>query len=447
MSFISYFDLCARYPRHLDAVLRNRTERWYPLLQPMANAYRRLAIPHKRLVTVVGSLGKTTTTRALRAVLLDRDHFQTFSNYGSSLAANLLRSRRDDPYDVLEVGISGPGQMKSYARMICPDIVVVTSIASDHNRSFDSLEETREEKAEMVRVLSPRGTAILNGDDPNVAWMASQTAAKVLWFGTDSSHDVWASDIRSNWPSGIALTLHVGGESHELQSRLLGHHMVYPLLAASAAAWVEGRPLSQVVARLETVEPAISRLERHTLPNGSIVIDDSFKSGLDSYRAAADVMSSISTKRRIGVLAEVEEPVGSLGPIYRELGERFGGCLELMIFHGSKRVFRPLRSAAVQAGMRTENVIHAAGELDPVTKILENAQLGDGDVTLLKGPSAKRLRRILLRLQGKTVRCSVSGCRIKVASCETCPFLAEDTTRLRNPLVTRLITHRQNAES
>jgi UDP-N-acetylmuramyl pentapeptide synthase len=123
---IDLLDLLWAYPRHLDAFLRNYFDYSFPVLRRLAYAYRHLVIPRKRLIAVVGSLGKTTTSRALRAAILEKNHYQSFSNYGSRLAENILRSRPHDPYDVFEVGISGPNGMDWPAKMLQPDIVVVT---------------------------------------------------------------------------------------------------------------------------------------------------------------------------------------------------------------------------------------------------------------------------------------------------------------------------------
>ena len=60
-------------------------------------------------------------------------------------------------------------------RLLRPDVVVVTSIANEHNRSIGSLEDIRKEKSEMLLGLKPEGLAVLNGDDENVLWMKSRT--------------------------------------------------------------------------------------------------------------------------------------------------------------------------------------------------------------------------------------------------------------------------------
>src|SRR5690606_20899084 len=149
-----------------------------------------------RVVAVVGSLGKTTTRRAVHAALDCPDRGFSHSNYGASLAANLLRVRPGDRYAVLEAGIMGPGAMEGISRMVRPDIVVVTSSASDHHRSFPTLFDTRAEKVRIVSALPPGGIAFLNGDDPHVRWMATQTVAQVVTFGLGPDNDVRALNVR-----------------------------------------------------------------------------------------------------------------------------------------------------------------------------------------------------------------------------------------------------------
>ena len=129
--------------------------RTWPIVRGVAWAHRRLLLGRTRVIAVVGSVGKTTTKRALDAALGARVARHSKSNHGAGLAMNLLRTRPRHAATVLEVGIDRPGQMARFARLVAPDVVVVTAIASDHRRSFHALEATREEKAHMVRALSP----------------------------------------------------------------------------------------------------------------------------------------------------------------------------------------------------------------------------------------------------------------------------------------------------
>src|ERR1700733_1001130 len=137
-------------------------------LKRLAGFYRKRVLKRTRIVAVVGSLGKTTTGQGISVALNCPGRNFSFSNYGSSLAGNLLRVRRRDDYAVIEAGVTGPGQMDSYAKMIRPNLVVVTSVKSEHNCSFAMLLDTRAEKVKMVRTLPQKGIAVLNGDDESV---------------------------------------------------------------------------------------------------------------------------------------------------------------------------------------------------------------------------------------------------------------------------------------
>lgn len=433
-------DLVWTYPRNLDAFLRNYFDCSFPVLRHLACAYRHLVIPRKRLIAVVGSLGKTTTTRALRAAILEKNHYQSFSNYGSRLAENILRSRPHDPYDVFEVGISGPNGMDWPAKMLQPDIVVVTSIKSDHNRSFPTLEDTRSEKVKMVRALSRKGVAVLNGDDPNVAWMAKHARGRVVTYGFNPEHDVWASDLKLDWPKGTMFTLHAGDEICPVRVRLIGEQTIYSVLAAVAVAVSEGMSLGNVISRLEALGPTRGRMEPVALKGGVTFLDDSFKSPLESIHTALETLSRIPAKRRIVVMGDVEEPPGPQGPIYKELGRRVAACADLLIFVPGKANLQRIRSGALDAGMERTSILHASSRVAKAIEIL-TTELKCGDVVLLKGTFADKYRRILLGLQGQTIRCAVKSCRVKVFFCEDCPLLEVNTARIRNGYIRRLVRH------
>ncbi|MGH7790678.1 MAG: Mur ligase family protein, partial [Thermodesulfobacteriota bacterium] len=217
--------------------------RTWPVLLRLAILYRRTLIRKTRIVTVVGSFGKSTTTLAvLTALGMDLNPIVNL-NARTAVARAILRIRPWKRHAVIEVGISAPGQMATYARMTRPNITVVTSIGSEHNRSLPTLEVTRKEKSEMVKALPESGIAVLNGDDPNVLWMKNQTRARIMTFGMNETNDVRASDITLDWPHGTRFKLHAGGETRDLHVRLIGKQMVYPILAAIAVALVEGYAL------------------------------------------------------------------------------------------------------------------------------------------------------------------------------------------------------------
>ena len=88
---------------------------------------RRTGLRKTRIIAVVGSLGKTTTMRSVSSVLDITPHKNAHRNFKSGLALSLLRLPISAPHGVVEVGIDQAGLMGIYARMILPDVTVVTS--------------------------------------------------------------------------------------------------------------------------------------------------------------------------------------------------------------------------------------------------------------------------------------------------------------------------------
>jgi UDP-N-acetylmuramoyl-tripeptide--D-alanyl-D-alanine ligase len=311
--------------------------------------------------------------------------------------------------------------MAAFASIIRPNVAVVTSIGSEHIRELGTLEATRAEKSEMVRILSASGIAVLNGDDPNVLWMKSQTHARVITFGANKTNDVYASDITLDWPNGTRFKLHIDGETRNLRIRLIGKHMVYPILAAVAVSIAEGFTLDQIIPALEALPPTPGRMEPIQLANGATILRDDFKAGLETIEVALDLLSEIPTQRRITVLGELSELHGSRGMIYRPIGERVAKVGSYTLFLGGKRNYRHFTAGAIRGGLRRTAIINARRSVFRATEILRN-NLKPGDVVLIKGRDTQRLERITLALAGRKVRCSINFCDEKIR-CEHCPML------------------------
>ncbi len=388
----------------------------------LARLHRRTLARRTRVIAVVGSFGKTTTTRAISAALGLPERLRRFGwNGGVALADGILHMRRRDERAAFEVAIADRGQMEGFAHLIRPDIVVVTCIGSEHMTSLGSLEATRAEKAMMVRALSASGLAILNGDDPNALWMKSVSSAPVLTYGFGASNQVRASAVEQDALSGTRFEVHVGDEVLEVHTRLLGRHMVYPILAAIAVSHAEGREMGRSLQALEELEATPNRLQRIRLANGAILVLDAYKSGLETIHAALDTLGELTARRKIVVLGDVEEPPGSQGPIYKDLGKRVAEIAEHVVFVGRRTSFKSIRGGATASGLPRSSLVHVREAPLEVAQALESV-LQDGDLVLIKGRSVQHLERVALLLQGGRVTCAASACPRR-HDCASCPLL------------------------
>ncbi len=397
--------------------------RLWPILFPIARFYRRRIVNATRLITIIGSLGKTTTARAVSAALGQSPHEIQGWNGGGFLARAVFRIRRGQRHAVMEVGISRPGRMRRYRRLLSPNVVVVTSISSEHHRTLGSLAEIRAEKSEMLRGLPESATVVANGDDPHVAWMVQHAPGRVVSYGFGRDNAVRATGYQPRGLQGSQFILHLKGRQYDVASRLIGQHMVYPLLAAFAVAAEEGKPLVGAVARLAELSPTQRRLKPKSLPNGAHLLMDDYKSVIDSVESALDVLESLRAQHPMVVLGEVYESPMSDEETYSWIGRRLGRAACYVVFVGSSNRFDALRKAAIQAGLSQACIQYAQRSVHDAATHIEDAFRGE-DIVLIKGFGEQRLERIHLLLKGATVTCRRTACKMPmIYACGTCPLV------------------------
>ena len=399
-----------------------RLLRWIePAVRRCAAVWRRTVARRTRVVAVVGSYGKTTTARTLSSALCGEVHPYLANNAGFFVSHAIFRIRPGQPHQVIEVGISAPGQMARHASTVKPDVVVVTSIGTEHGRSLGTLEVTRAEKARMVEGLRPGGTAFLCGDDPNVLWMRGQTKERVITFGLGPHNDYWACDVRSHGRDGTTFTVeHADHGRLEVETPLVGAPGLRAALAALAVGLDEGLNPTQLLSSIRAMTPTVGRLEPQPLPSGATLLRDEYKSSLETVEMALAVLGSIEAERRICVLGEISEPPGSQGAVYRAIGRQLAEVADRAYILGGN--FQRYAAGAKRAGMDPESLIDCGRDvLGTLERLRED--IGPGDLILVKGRDTERLDRISLGLLGADVRCALTYCDAKAYRCHHCPML------------------------
>ena len=394
--------------------------RSWPLASALARLYRIALLRRTRIVAIVGSFGKSTTTRAVAAALNAPLRVPVIANAWTSIALAVLRTRPWQAYSAIEIGIDGRGQMKRYATLVRPHIVVVTSIGSEHIDALGTLEVTRSEKAAMVCALRPSGIAVLNGDDANVVWMKALATGRVVTYGFGTTCDVRAERLVLDWPRGSRFRVHAFDQAREVTINLMGRQMIYPVLAAVAVAAVEGLPLDPVLARLAELRPIPGRMQPAALPNGALILRDDYKSPAETIDAALDLLAQVPAGRRMVLLGDVSEPQGDERAVYAALGRRAARTATHLVVIG--RGFADYAQGARDAGMPSAAIVDAGRAVHRAAAALK-AVLRPGDVLLIKGRRPQKLDRVRLMLQGRAVGCDLSFCDIRTMDCEDCPML------------------------
>lgn len=393
----------------------------WPLLRGPARLYRSTFLRRSKIVTVIGSYGKTTTTRAAHRAAGMPYPEAGLSNSFSSRALALLSLGPGAKAVIEEVGIGALGQMAQYAHMFQPDVVVVTSIGSEHGRSLGTLQDTAAEKAKMLEAIRPGGIAIMNGDDPNVRAMAAYCRENISWFGVGPENDIRAEAIHLDWPNGTRFRLVAEGSSHDVSIRLIGEHGVRAALGGFAIARALGHSIEQAIAGLETMPQVANRLQVKTLKNGAHILDDCFKASLETFETAIEIVADIPARRRFLAIGAIEDFPGSQPVTYRDLGLRAGRYADRIVALLSRRSFRSFASGARTSGMSDDQLVRVTS-IAEMTELLRN-ELLPRDVVLLKGRGSARMERVALGLQGHWVGCTLKVCGLTMVFCRDCEHL------------------------
>lgn len=369
-------------------------------LQHLATWWRSLfPVP---LVGVTGSVGKTSTKELIATVLGTR--FRVLRNPGNlnaitGLPLALLGLTPDVQVAVVEMGLYDAGDIAQMTRIARPTIGVVTNVGVSHAERLGSQEALIANKGDLVAGLPPDGHAILNGDDENVRGMRARTAARVTMYGLAPENDIRATDVESEGLSGIAFRLMLPGERPvRVNLPLLGRHSVHTALAATAVARALGLALEEILNGLQGEQTQL-RLYTVPGPNGSTLIDDTYNSSPQSTLAAFNLLAELDAPRRIAVLADMLE----LGVYEAEghmlVGQRAAAVVDRLYTVGDRS--RATAEAAVMAGMRPETVVSVSEDDKAVLAERLRAELGPGDVVLIKGSRGMHMEDLVDALRGE----------------------------------------------
>ncbi|MFK3846354.1 MULTISPECIES: UDP-N-acetylmuramoyl-tripeptide--D-alanyl-D-alanine ligase [Stenotrophomonas] len=282
---------------------------------------------------ITGSNGKTSVKTLLLDIL--RQHAQVAhkvvhanpGNFNNEIGLPLavIAAPEDADFAVYEMGAGKPGDIAYLTDIVRPRWSLVNNIAAAHLERMGSLQGVASTKGAIYAALPADGVAVINADDAFAPWfeqhfIGTPPRCGVLRFGLDHTADVSASAIRFD-AAGSHFLLHTPAGEAEVALPLPGRHNIGNALAATALALAAGIPLQHIVAALAVTEPVPGRQIAHRLPNGAVLVDDSYNANPGSLAAAIDALASSGQDAWL-VLGDMRE----LGPdavaLHAQAGQR-----------------------------------------------------------------------------------------------------------------------------
>lgn len=274
-------------------------------------------------VAITGSVGKTTTKDMVASVLAKRYNvYKTQGNLNNDIGVPLTVFALK-PYHtaaVIEMGMNHFGEISYLTSIVKPDVALITNVGVSHIENLGSREGILKAKCEIFEGLKPEGTAIVNGDDDMLSTLRGSLKGLVM-FGTNTSLDWYADNMRERGLEGIDCTIHGNGSSvcFDVSISVPGRHMVLNALAAAAAGYALGMSAEEIKAGIEDFKPTKMRMD--IIHSGDLtIINDAYNSNPVSAMAAVDVLAA-EEGVRCAVLGDMFE-LGSFAPkLHYELGE------------------------------------------------------------------------------------------------------------------------------
>ena len=285
---------CILVPSTLDAVKK------------IGRAYReKFDIP---IVGVSGSVGKTSTKEMLYAVLSQkyRTH-KTQGNLNNELGVplTLLQMPEDAQAAVIEMGISGFGEMTRLAEMAQPTVCVLTIIGCCHLENLGERDGVLRAKTEMFIHAREGAAFIHNGDDDKLSTVESVQGRRPIFFGLDRKNDCFAENIKNNGEGGVSCTLCFDGKRLDVTIPAIGSYMVSNALAAVAVGRLLGLSDEQLKNGVEAYKTVGSRANVINA-NGIRIIDDCYNANPTSVKASLDTLMNFGG-RKVAVLGDMKE--------------------------------------------------------------------------------------------------------------------------------------------
>ncbi|WMJ67830.1 UDP-N-acetylmuramoyl-tripeptide--D-alanyl-D-alanine ligase [Stenotrophomonas sp. 24(2023)] len=273
------------------------------------------------LFAITGSNGKTSVKSLLLAILqqvAQADGTVVYANPGNrnneiGLPLAVIDAPEDADYAVYEMGAGKPGDIAYLTDIARPRYALVNNIAPAHLERMGTLQGVALTKGAIYAALPADGVAVINADDAYGIWFEQHfigppPRCRVLRFGLDHSADITARDIRPT-AAGSQFTLVTPAGQVPVALGLPGRHNIGNALAATALALAAGIALDRIVAGLIAAEPVPGRQIAHQLPNGAVLVDDSYNANPGSLAAAIDALAAAPEEGWL-VLGDMRE----LGP-------------------------------------------------------------------------------------------------------------------------------------
>jgi UDP-N-acetylmuramoyl-tripeptide--D-alanyl-D-alanine ligase len=353
-----------------------------------------------RIASVTGSVGKTSTKDALRAMLSAQAPTSasaaSFNNH-VGVPISLSRLPREARYGVFEIGMNHPGEIEPLARQVEAHVGVVTNVGPVHIGFMGSEEAIADEKACLFAGMAQGAVAVLNRDSKHYERLAGHGrrfgVSRIVGFGRDEAADarLVSCNLQDSGSDVVAL---IDGRRIEYRLGAAGEHWVLNSIAALAVVDALGADVGQAAAALADVSASPGRGARRILKFGTGTVeflDESYNANPVSVRAMLAVLARTEPAkggRRLLVLGDMRELGEGADAYHAALADAVAASGAAQVFlcgPHMEALWRKL--AAAQRGVHRPDSMALAPEVAAAVRA--------GDVIAVKGSLGSKMKHVV----------------------------------------------------
>ena len=367
-------------------------------LQEMARTYRGLL--SCKVIGITGSNGKTSTKDLVASVLSPYFNVRkTEGNFNNELGLPLtiLSLDEDTEIAVLEMGMSGFGEIAFLSTLAKPHFAIITNIGEAHMQDLGSRAGIAKAKFEIIDGLQQGGKLFYDGDEPLLQELVKQhSVIEAISFGYNEETLLSLEKIESG-DEGSRFTVK-GLLEGQFTIPVYGAHQVKNALAAILIANELAVGTDAIRIALRNAALTDMRMQPVVVENGALVINDAYNAAPTSMRAALSFIQETNLRKdKWVVLADMLE----LGAEEREYHEQLADEILAMDLQGIL-LFGPrmkwLYDALQQYKVKPQ-LLWSEKNYAPLVNKLRDAT-GLDSIILLKGSRGMALENVLEGLNG-----------------------------------------------
>ena len=265
----------------------------------------------RRLVSVAGAHGKTTSTGMIVTALRAQGADPTFVSGGVIADAGVSSGTGSDDLFVIEADESD-GTFLLYDT----SIALITNVDPDHLDHWGTRDAFYD--AFVTFGNEAREAVVISSDDPGAQRVAAAlTHPRVVTFGEDASADVRVSGIDTHGP--VSFTLTHAGVSVAGRLAVPGAHNAINAAGAVAVLLTLGYDLEPALRAVEGFGGTVRRFELHGVQRGVSVYDDYAHHPTEVAAALAAARSVVGEGRIIAI--QQPHTYSRTQEMYREFAE------------------------------------------------------------------------------------------------------------------------------